>query len=108
MKGGVIHDHEMVGIQTRAQPRLQPGVENPRIAGAIEQHGLGQSPLHASGDERRAGPSLPGHQAVHTLAFGGIPIPPCRRRHKPTFIDVHGVFATAHESLAKAEELFSS
>ena len=37
MKCGVVHDHEMVGVQTRAQPRLQPGVEDSRIAGAVEQ-----------------------------------------------------------------------
>ena len=43
-------------------------------------------------------------QAVHTLAFGGIPIPPRRRRHKPAFIDVDGLFSAAHESLAKAEK----
>ena len=51
---------------------------------------------------------MPGNQAVHALAFGCIPIPSCRRRHKPAFIDVHGVFTTTHEPLAKAEELFSS
>lgn len=51
---------------------------------------------------------MPGDQAVHPLAFGRIPMPPRHRRHKPAFIDVHGVFAQAHEPLTKVEELFSS
>ncbi len=31
-----------------------------------------------------------------------------RSKHTPAFIDVDGLFAAAHEPLAKAEELFSS
>ena len=32
---------------------------------------------------------------------------PGRRRHKPAFIDVHGVFAAAYEPLAKTETLLA-
>jgi hypothetical protein len=48
---------------------------------------------------------MPGDQAVHPLAFGCLPIPPRRRRHTPTFIDGHGVFAAAYDPLAKTEKL---
>ena len=37
MKRGVVHNHEVLSIQTRAQPRLEPGIEDRRIAGPIEQ-----------------------------------------------------------------------
>ena len=37
MKFGVVHEHEMLGVQPQAQPRLQSGVEDPRMAGAVEQ-----------------------------------------------------------------------
>lgn len=104
MKCGVVHDDEVVGVQTRAQPRLQPGIEHPGIASTVEQQGL----CHASRNERRPGASMSRDQAVHTLAFGGIPIPPCRRRHTPAFIEVHGVFAAAYEPLAKTEKLLAT
>lgn len=108
MKCGVVHDDEVVGVQTRAPPRLQPGLEHPGIASTVEPQGLCQSPLHASRTERRPGASMSRDQAVHTLAFGGIPISPCRRRHKPAFIDVHGVFAAAYEPLVKTEKLLAT
>ena len=34
---GIIQYDEMLGIEVRAQPRLQPGVEDSRIAGALEE-----------------------------------------------------------------------
>ena len=37
VKRGIIQDDEMLGIEARAQPRLQPGVEDPRIACALEE-----------------------------------------------------------------------
>ena len=58
MKRGVVHDHEVVGIEPWAQPRLQPGVEDARIARPIKQQGFCQPPLHASRNERRARPSM--------------------------------------------------
>ncbi len=108
MKCGAVHDHEVLGIQPWAQPRLQPGVENRRITGAFEQTGLCQSPIDASGNERDAWPSMPGNQAIDALAFGRVPIPPHRRRGNPAFIDVDGLFAAAQEPFAQTEEPFSS
>ena len=107
MKRGVVHDHEVLGIQTRAQPRLEPGIEDRRIAGPIEQVWFFESPVHARSNQRGAWPPMPGNQAVHALAFRGIPIAPRRRRGKPTFIDVDGLFAAAQEPLAQTEEPFS-
>lgn len=37
VKGRIIEDDEMLGIEAWAQPRLQPGVEDHRIAGAVEE-----------------------------------------------------------------------
>jgi hypothetical protein len=107
MKRGVVHDHEVLGIQTRAQPRLEPGIEDRRIAGPIEQVRFFESPVHASRNQRGAWPSMPGDQAVYTLAFWCIPIASRRRRGKPTFIDVDGLFAATQEPLAQTEEPFS-
>ena len=108
MKCGVVHDDEMLGVQTRAQPRLQPGVEDCRIAGSFEQTGLCKSPIHASGHERGAWPSMPGNQAIHALAFRRVPIAPHRRRRQPAFIDVDGLFAASQEPFSKTEEASSS
>jgi hypothetical protein len=47
---------------------------------------------------------MPGDQAIDALALRRIPIPPCRRWCKSTFIDMDGLFAAAQESLAQAEK----
>jgi hypothetical protein len=108
MKCGVVHDDEMLGVQTRASPRLEPGIEDCRIAGSVEQPGLGKSPLHASGNERGAWPSMPRNQASHALAFQRLSIAPHRGRRTPAFIDVDGLFAASQEPFAKTEEPSSS
>ena len=102
VKGRVVHDHEMLGRQARAQPCLQPGVEDDRIAGALEQKRFFESPVHPGRNQRGAWSPMPGDEAVHTLALWGVPIAPCRRRRKATFIDMDRLFAVAKKPLAPA------
>jgi hypothetical protein len=102
VKGCVVHDHEMLGRQARAQPCLQPGVEDDRIAGALEQKRFFESPVHTGCNQRGAWPPMPGNQAVHALALWGISIAPRRRRRKATFIDMDGLFAVTKKPLAPA------
>jgi len=107
MKCRVVHDREVVGRQARAQPGLQPGVEDRRITRPREQKRLLESPFSTGRKQRGPRPSLPGDQAVHAVALRCVPIPPRRRRCKPAFIDMDGAFAAANESLAQAQELFT-
>ena len=93
VKGGVVHDHEVMVRQARAQPRLQPGVEDHRIAGPFEQQRFFEPSIDSCGQQRGTGPSMPGDQAIDTLALRRISIPPCRRWCKSTFIDMDGLFA---------------
>ncbi len=102
VEGRVVHDHEMLDGQARAQPRLQPGVEDDCIAGALEQQRFSESPVHMGRNQRGAWPLMPGDQAVHAVALGGVPRAPCRRRHKATFIDMDGLFAVAKKLLTPA------
>lgn len=106
VKGRVVHDHEVLGIETRAQPRLEPGVEDHRIARPLKQQWFFESPIHTGRNQRGPWPALPGDQAVHAVTLRCVPIPPRRRRRKPAFIDMDGSFATAKEPLAQAQELF--
>lgn len=108
VKGGVGHDDERVGVQTWAYPPLPPGVEDRRIAGVFEQTGRGTSPIHASGNARGAGASMSGNQAIDALAFRRVSITPHRRRRKPAFSDVAGLFAASQKPFAKPEEPSSS
>ena len=108
MSRAVVHDHEVLGIQTWTQPRLEPGIAERCIAGPIEQVRFFESPVHASSNQRGAWPSMPGHQAIYTLAFRRVSIAPHRRRGKPTFIDVDGLFAASQKPFTKTEEPSSS
>ena len=78
MSRAVVHDHEVLGIQTWTQPRLEPGIAERCIAGPIEQVRFFESPVYASSNQRGAWPSMPRNQAVYTLAFWCIPIAPRR------------------------------
>lgn len=102
VKGRVVHDHEMLGRQAGTQPRLQPGVEDDRIAGPFEQKRFFESPVHPSRNQRGAWSPMPGDEAVHALAPWGIPIAPCRRRRKATLIDMDRLFAVTKKPLASA------
>lgn len=105
VKGCVVHDHEMLGRQAGTQPRLQPGVEDDRIAGPFEQKRFFELPVHPGRNQRGAWSPMPGDEAVHALALGGVPIAPCRRRRKATFIDMDRLFAVTKKPLAPAQEL---
>ena len=102
MKCRIVHDHEMLGRQAGAQPCLQPGVEDHRIACALEQRRFFESPVHTGRNQRGAWPSMPGDQAVYAVALRGVPVAPRRRRHNATFIDRDGLVAPAKEPLASA------
>ena len=94
VKRGVVHDHAVLVRQARAQPRLQPGVEDHRIAGPFEQQGFFEPSVDARGQQRGPGPSMPGDQAVNTLALRRISIPPRRRWSKPAFINMDWLFTS--------------
>ena len=102
VKGRVVHDDEMLGGQARAQPRFQPGVEDNRIAGPLEQQWFSELPVHLGRNQRGAWPPMPGDQAVHAVALGGVPIAPRRRRGKATFVNMDGLLATAKQLLTSA------
>lgn len=104
VKGGVVHDHEVLGREARAQPRLQPGVEDPRIAGPFEQQRFLEPSLNARGQQRGPRPSMSRDQPIHALALRGIPIPSGGRRRKATFINMDELFTAAAEALTKAEK----
>ena len=52
MKGRIIEDDEMLGVEARAQPCLQPGVEDRHIAGALEEQRFFDSSVHTGGKQR--------------------------------------------------------
>jgi hypothetical protein len=106
VKGRVVHNHEVLGIETRAQPCPEPGVEDHRIARPLKQQWFFELPIHTDRNQRGSWPSLPGDQAVHAVALRCVPIPPRGRRRKPAFIDMDGSFAAAKEPLAQAQEVF--
>jgi hypothetical protein len=81
--------------QARAQPRLQPGVEDHRIAGPFEQQRFFELSVDARGRLTGPGPSMPADQAINTLALRRISIPPRRRWSKPTFINMDRLFTAA-------------
>ena len=60
VKGRIIEDDEMLGVEAWAQPRLQPGVEDHRIAGALEEQRFFESSVHTGGKQRGPWPSMPG------------------------------------------------
>lgn len=76
MKDCVVHDHEVLGRKARAQPGLQPGVEDRRITRPLEQQRFLESPFDTGRKQRGPRPSLSGDQAVHAVALRRVPIPP--------------------------------
>lgn len=96
----------MLDREAQAQPELQSGVEGCRITCPLEQKRFLESSFYTGRNQRGSRPSLPGVQAVHAVAFRRVPIPPRRRRLKSAFVDMDGMFATAKEPFAKAQELF--
>jgi hypothetical protein len=60
--------------------------------------------VDARGEQRGPRPSMPGNQAIDTLALRRISIPSRRRWSKPTFINMNRLFTATEESLAQAEE----
>jgi len=104
VKGGIVDDHEVLGREARAQPRLQPGVEDPRIAGPFEPQGFFEPSLDARGQQRGPRPSMSRDQTIHALALRGIPIPSGGRRRKATFINMDELFTAVAEALTKAEK----
>jgi hypothetical protein len=108
MKRRIVHHHEMLGCQPRTQPGLEPGVEDLRIAGALEQQRFLQAPVDPGGQQRGARSAMPGDQALHAVPLRGVPIPPHGRRRKPTLIDRDGPFAATKKPLPQAQKLFPS
>lgn len=106
VKGRIIQDDEVLGVEAWAQPRLQPGVEDHRIAGALEEQRLFELSIHTGSKQRGSWPSMPGDETVHAVALRRVPIPPGRGRGKAAFIDMDGPFAATNESFSQAQELF--
>jgi len=106
VKGCILQDDEVLGVEARAQPCLQPGVEDHRIARALDEQRLVESPFHTGHNQRGPWPSMPGAQTVHTLALRGVPIPSRCRSGKAAFVDMDGPFATVNEPFSQTQEPF--
>ena len=66
VKGHILQDDEVLGVEARAQPCLQPSVEDHRIARALDEQRLAESPFHTGHNQRGPWPSMPG---AHTVAL---------------------------------------
>ena len=107
VKGCVVHDDEVLGIEARAQPCLEPGVEDHRITRPLEQQWFFESSIYPGRNQRGPGPSMPGDQAIHPLPLRGIPVPPRGRRGKAAFVDVDRSLTAANKPLPQAQKVFS-
>ena len=103
MKGCVVHDDQVRASQTWAQPCLEPGVEHVGIARALEENGFSKIRSATRSDERRARSAVPGCQAIHALALGGLPIAANHGRCETTLIDRHKLQAATNIPLTKTQ-----
>ena len=93
--------------EARASSRMQPGVENHRIAGPFEQERFLEAPFHTNHNQQGPRLTMSGDESVHALALRRVPILPRCRRRKATFIGMDRPFATAKEPFPQAQEPFT-
>ena len=106
VKRGMIQYDERLGTEARAESRVQPGVEDHRIACAFKAQRFFEAPFHTGGNERGSWLSMSGDQTVHAVALRRVPIPSRRRSGNAACIDMNGLFAMAKEPFTQAQELF--